>query len=416
MGKSFVKSLILILLVLAHFQAAFAQSCKAVFEAKSLFSARTATGLALSTSAALRNLEQGLPRDWQIPAQGSPGYNHFLNLLSPALKREVTDIGSWNSLRTSAPRVAVPVARLSQNEINSFSHPRLHNALPSLAKDGQLHFPEHVKLEGGLPQASETFHVRMMVIKESGSDSFEIPPQLEYLRSFIEKSFLLEKQRNPESFNQRLAYIQVDASWVEAGQLQARPGKLTTQTTAQEFRQGAHVDGFLIEPFYKLEEDITYSISTGFDQTTGTRDADNIPTEFFDAPFVVPSGLNHKEARLIYDQVANQVEAITLPSGFINRMSSRVVHRVGVAQKTTYRTFAKIKFSDEIFNQVGNTINGTFKENLHGKIEFIPSAIYQRWQSAGVPIVERSTLPTEGLIDPKDTESFKNRSRLGSAE
>ncbi|MEK7358536.1 MAG: hypothetical protein AAB250_18975 [Bdellovibrionota bacterium] len=348
-----------------------------------------------------------------LPKKGTEAYAKFAENLTPSMRRDLEDVGSWTTGRLEQSRVAVPVARMPENDLASIAKPRSHVPLPSVAKDGSLFFPDHIQLADGLPRTSETFHVRMMAIKDSGSGSYELPSQLEYLRPFVDRAFALERSRDPEHFKNRLAFIQVDASWVEPGQLQPRPGKVTDQSASREARKGAHVDGFMTERFFELQEDVTYSMSTGFDPATG-RHGDAIPTEFFDRAFPLPSGINHTQARPLLDAMANEVAPLSMPQGFINRMSSRVVHRVGIANKRTYRTFVKIKFTDETFNQVANTVNGRYRAQMSGGIGFEPSAIYDHWRDRGIPIVERTTLPTEGVIDAADRERFETRRRIGA--
>ncbi len=365
------------------------------------------------TREVLTRLGKELPEEWEIPASGTLELKKFLEKLTPALRAEIEDVGSWTKTRTEKARVAVPVARLPRSFLAEVSRPRQHIPLPSLKKDGGLFFPPHVELSLRSDRASENFHIRMMAIKDKGQDSFQLPPQVEYLRRFIEMSFELEKKRDPQHFNNRYAYIQVDSSWVEAGQLQPRPGRLTEQVAQPQDRKGAHVDGFLTERFYDLQEDVTYSMSTGWDPKTQEM-GDAVPTEFYDRPFPLSSGLNHAEARVLFDRMANQMTPLFLPYGFINRMTSRCVHRVGVASKRTYRTFVKVKFSDEVFNQAENTVNGIFQEGRGGDLTaFQRSSLYENWKRQGLPLVDRATLPTEGLITEADREVFNHRRRIG---
>jgi hypothetical protein len=349
-----------------------------------------------------------LKSNWSMPKPGTKDFFEYVQKLPMAMQTEIQDIGSWDKKRTAMPRLPVAVARLSEVALSEMSHPRLHRPLPSFNKKGELFFPDHIKLDlNKNPIASEDFFVRMMVIKDKGSDRVYLPRQLEHLKPFIEKTIQLEMERDPEGFKKRYAYIQVDSSWVQAEHNQPRPGKTTTQAADPKKRQGAHVDGFLTEDYWKMKEDITYSTSTGFNSKNKNNIGDAIPTEFFDIGFPIPENLTHAQARIIYDTIANSNpdNLVLLPSGLINRMSSRVVHRVGVAKEDTYRTFVKIKFSDEAFNQVENTVN----VDQNGVL----APIYQAWKARGIPLVDRKTLPTEGLIEEVDRPYFQsNRKTL----
>lgn len=366
-----------------------------------------------ATVRALSQIETLAPTGWKLPKPGTKAFEQYAERLSPAMRRELLDTGSWKTGGTEVARVAIPVARMTEAELAAIARPRRHLALPAFAKDGSHKFPEYVRMDNGRPEASETFHVRMMAIKEAGKDGFELPPQLEYLRPFIQRAFELERERDPSNFKNRLAFVQVDASWVEPGQLQPRPGRVTEQVADKRDRKGAHVDGFMVSKFHELQEDVTYSLSTGFDSANGAK-GDAIPTEFFERGFPLPRGINHTDARPLFDRMANQVDPIYMPNGFINRMSSRVVHRVGVAKKRTYRTFVKVKFTDEVFHQAQNTVNGVFVRDARGDVFFVPSEIYARWQRQGIPLVERATLPTEGVVDAADRDLFQTRGRIGA--
>lgn len=341
----------------------------------------------------LKRAFSNFPEYWSLPPTGSKAYNHYVEKLPQAMQKEFFDIGYWNSKRTSEVRLPVVVAKLSEDVVTNLSQPRLHVPLPSFKKNGEIFYPDHIQTRAdGAPAPSQNFFVRMMVIKNKGDKRIYIPEQIEYLRPFIDQALQLEKQRDPKNFHHRYAYIQVDASWVKAQHNQPRPGKTTSQNADPKTRQGAHVDGFLKENFWSMQEDITYSMSLGL--------KDHIPTEFFNISFPIPAGIAHAQARQIYDNIANThpESVILLPPGTINRMSSRVVHRVGVAKEDTYRTFVKIKFTDEAFHQAENTVNLDLQGN--------PIPIYQEWESRGIPLVERKTLPTEGLIENVDQQYF----------
>lgn len=353
-------------------------------------------------------ISEEIPAGWMLPNRDTEAYKKYSAELPMPLRRELENVGHWDQTQTALPRIPVPVARLTDTEIQEIAVPRLHEALPSINAQGVLYYPDHVPTDDeGRAQNSETFHVRMMVIKNKGSMEMILPASVEYLRPFFEKSWELEKARDPEGFRNRYAFIQVDASWVEAHQNQPRPGKTTEQSPDPKKRLGAHVDGFLQEKFWpEMQEDITYATSFGYDPLSKSHYGDSIPTEFFTVGFPIPEGLTHPQARVVYDQIANMNtdKIVTFPSGVISRMSSRAVHRVGVAHRKTYRTFVKIKFTDEAFNQSENTIN----VDTNGK----PVAIYSQWKKQGLPFVDRKTLPTEGVIAPQDAHFFQERKSI----
>lgn len=357
-----------------------------------------------TVQAKVHGLLEQMPEGWRLPAKGSLQYQRFLEAMPAAMRNsEMDTAGRWNKEQTAQPRLAVPVARFRAEDNLAMSKPREHVPLPSIDREGRLYYPEHVPVDAqGKAVASENFFVRMMLVKNKGEESLTLPPQLEYLRPFYEEAVRAEKIRDPEGFRDRYAYVQVDASWVEPKTVQPRPGKTTDQNPDPRNRQGSHVDGFLREEFWGMREDMTYSVSFGFNPKGDGLPGDNIPTEFFNVAFPIPRGLTHPEARVLFDKISNENldQLVMLPAGVMNRMDARTIHRVGVAQRRTYRTFTKIKFSDAIFNQAENTVN----VDAQGK----PAELYGAWRDQRIPVVGRKTLPTEGVIEVEDRDTSRH--------
>lgn len=276
-----------------------ASACSALFSATRVF------------GSAVNDIDPG----WRLS-------NRDETKISAAQKKQVESIGaSWDSAKINERRLPLPIAMLRDQ--TSFSK---RNKFPE-------NLPRSDILKGKIirPGEADGLNVKNMLVRPSNGE-MKLPQEAEQFREVIEAAMAFDRQVNPnsESFN---IYISTSQGEVSAMQGQRR--------------MGAHTDGF-------QEHDVTYNEARIIDHTYIV--SDSVPTEFFNQPFEVGKRSGN-EALKFFDETANNGAVVRLQPYVIALMDAFTVHRVGLAQKTTQRTFIKVTFSLERFNREGNTLN-----------------------------------------------------------
>lgn len=152
-----------------------------------------------------------------------------------------------------------------------------------------------------------------------------LPKELEDLYPIIDAA-IKEEQMYHKYEGNKYIYLSFETSYVKAGTPQKRPGW--------------HCDGF-------LTDDSNYIWYSDF------------PTVFTRAKINVTP--DHKTSIDEFNKQAGRLDQeYTLPTHVLYRLSSKVVHRAEVPERSGIRTFIKISFSKDKYNLEGNTHNPLF--------------------------------------------------------
>lgn len=196
---------------------------------------------------------------------------------------------------------------------------------------------EKAEFSRPLPQADRKIQ-SMQVLQPGGK--LLLPAELSQFREAVERSLDYEKSINP-AFARYYAYLFVSQGPVEAGVSQRRPN--------------AHTDGYPRKPEERGEVDRMYLV------------ADSLPTEFFDQPFPIPTGLDFAAIHQSFEDAADPAKIVTYPPYTITMMDSYTVHRAAKAGEPVFRTFIQVHLSARRFNSPQNTPNPVEPVGLKGR-------------------------------------------------
>lgn len=178
----------------------------------------------------------------------------------------------------------------------------------------------HVKLD-----CPEIMHVQYMpiLIPDQG---YRIPKNLQWVEPLID--IVWKNFQDYILSDDIYMYLTVKHGWVDKGSIPNRPGW--------------HCDGF-------MSDDINFIWY------------DSVPTEFCIQDFDLTQ--DHDKSMMQMQQQARNENIVTYPYENLIMMDQSVVHRVGVAEQSAWRTFIKVSLSKDKYNLKGNAHNYLFDYN-----------------------------------------------------